>query len=84
MPYFGPIFWRFFNPIELPPRRTTPARRSSKEGKEKKKPSWNAYLVWFTQKGNEIRDAEPDIAFGDVGKRLKGQWKQVRCMLQNF
>ena len=61
-------------------RRRTPARRSSKGEKdtEGKKPRWNAYLVWFTQEGNKIREAEPDIPFGDVGKRLKGKWQQVR------
>ena len=59
-------------------RQRAPARRSSKGEKEKKKPSWNAYLVWFTQEGNKIREAEPDIPFGEVGKRLKGKWQKVR------
>ena len=58
-------------------RGRAPARRASREGKEKKKPSWNAYLVWFTQEGNKIREAEPDIPFGEVGKRLKGKWQKV-------
>ena len=38
---------------------------------------WNAYLVWFTQRGKEIRDDDPDLPFGEVAKKLKGQWKLV-------
>ena len=71
-------------PLRKRRRRRTPARRSSKGEKEKKKPSWNAYLVWFTQEGNKIRDAEPDIPFGDVGKRLKGKWQQVCNMTPSY
>ena len=30
-----------------------------------------------TQRGKEIRDDDPDLPFGEVAKKLKGQWKLV-------
>ena len=46
--------------VEEPVRRwrRAPVRRASKGDKDgEKKPRWNAYLVWFTQRGKEIRNS---------------------------
>ncbi len=52
-----------------------PKEKKEKADKPKRAPS--AYIIFCTEKRTEIKDANPEATFGELGKLLGAAWKEM-------
>lgn len=52
-----------------------PAAKKDKGDKPKRAPS--AYIVFCTAKRTEVKDANPEATFGELGRLLGSLWSQM-------
>merc|ERR1712080_579528 len=69
-------------PFTMPKEKTTRAKRSTKAegGRKKKDPNQpkrglSAYMFFANEQRDKVREDNPGIKFGEVGKMLGEKWK---------
>eukprot|EP00607_Mallomonas_marina_P001504 CAMPEP_0182427700 /NCGR_PEP_ID=MMETSP1167-20130531/18993_1 /TAXON_ID=2988 /ORGANISM="Mallomonas Sp, Strain CCMP3275" /LENGTH=87 /DNA_ID=CAMNT_0024610123 /DNA_START=70 /DNA_END=333 /DNA_ORIENTATION=+ len=51
------------------------SKKSAKDGKPKKAPT--AYIIFSTEKRAEVKAANPEATFGELGKLLGKMWAEM-------
>jgi len=70
-------------PKEKSTTATTRTKRATKEGGRKKKDpnqpkrGLSAYMFFANEQRDKVREDNPGIKFGEVGKKLGEQWKSL-------
>ncbi|KAI8855342.1 high mobility group box domain-containing protein [Chytridium lagenaria] len=57
-------------------KSTKVSSRKKKDPNAPKKPM-SPYLIWSNENRARIKEENPDAGFGDIGKLLGAEWKQV-------